>query len=124
MKHILILLLSISITTMNQAQTLPEIIDEYDEFKEEVIENRRFKHSQIEPLILSLQNEADFRVKKEGVSIEGRNIYSVTWGNGPIDILMWSQMHGDEATATMAIFDIFNFLNRRITRHGAHIKLF
>lgn len=24
---------------------------------------------------------------------------------------MWSQMHGDEPTATAALFDIFNFIN-------------
>jgi hypothetical protein len=28
-------------------------------------------------------------------------------------VLLWSQMHGDEATATMALFDLFNFFRAR-----------
>ncbi|WP_246073336.1 M14 family zinc carboxypeptidase [Formosa sediminum] len=35
----------------------------------------------------------------------------ISVGNGPINVFLWSQMHGDESTATQALFDIFNFLN-------------
>ena len=45
-----------------------------------------------------------------GESGEKRAIYQVTAGTGPAKVLLWSQMHGNEATATMALFDIFNFL--------------
>jgi hypothetical protein len=31
-------------------------------------------------------------------------------GNGKKKVLLWTQMHGDEPTATMASFDMFNFL--------------
>ncbi len=44
--------------------------------------------------------------------MEGRDIYQVQIGNGPVQVLLWSQMHGDEASATMAIMDIFNFMTR------------
>ena len=33
-------------------------------------------------------------------------------GNGPTGVLLWSQMHGDEPTATAALFDIFEYLRR------------
>ncbi|NIQ56614.1 MAG: peptidase M14, partial [Gemmatimonadetes bacterium] len=42
--------------------------------------------------------------------MEGRPIYAVRFGHGPMRVLLWSQMHGDEPTATMAIADIFTFL--------------
>ncbi len=45
-----------------------------------------------------------------GRSVEGRPIYAVRFGHGPMRVLLWSQMHGDEPTATMAIADIFTFL--------------
>lgn len=45
-----------------------------------------------------------------GASIQGRAIRTVTFGRGPVKVLLWSQMHGDEATATMALADIFAFL--------------
>ena len=33
-------------------------------------------------------------------------------GTGPIRVLLWSQMHGDEPTATSALFDLFEYLRR------------
>lgn len=45
-----------------------------------------------------------------GRSLEGRQINALSWGNGPKRILCWSQMHGNEPTATMAIIDLLNFL--------------
>lgn len=48
--------------------------------------------------------------EKVGHSAKGRPLYLVRYGHGPTQILLWSQMHGDESTATMALVDIFNFL--------------
>lgn len=54
-----------------------------------------------------------FRVEEAGKSLEGRGISLVTCGTGPTPILFWSQMHGDEYTATLALMDVFNFLKHR-----------
>jgi hypothetical protein len=45
-------------------------------------------------------------------SKEGRPIYRLEYGDPKSDtrILVWSQMHGDESTATRALMDIFDFL--------------
>ncbi|HET7219375.1 MAG TPA: M14 family metallopeptidase [Vicinamibacterales bacterium] len=53
-----------------------------------------------------------FAVEKIGESIEGRSINYVRAGSGSTGVLLWSQMHGDEATATSALFDLFEFLRR------------
>jgi len=53
-----------------------------------------------------------FIVEKIGESIEGRSINYVRAGSGPMGILLWSQMHGDEPTATSALFDVFEYLRR------------
>jgi hypothetical protein len=45
-----------------------------------------------------------------GSSIASRSISLITAGKGPKKVLLWSQMHGDESTATLALLDIFNFL--------------
>jgi hypothetical protein len=45
-----------------------------------------------------------------GRSIEGRSINMVTAGSGPRTIMLWSQMHGDEPTATLAMMDILNLV--------------
>ena len=46
-------------------------------------------------------------------STEGRDIYLIKCGTGKTKVMLWSQMHGDEPTATMAIVDIFNFLENK-----------
>lgn len=111
MKNISLSILFICFTMMSFSQTVQEIFDDYGKYSESSINDRRFKHSDIEPLITSLKPKYGFEVKIEGASVENRPIYSIKWGNGPVNVLLWSQMHGDEATATMAIFDIIKFLN-------------
>jgi Zinc carboxypeptidase len=53
-----------------------------------------------------------FTVEKLGDSVEGRSINYVRVGSGPFGVLLWSQMHGDEPTATAALFDLFEYLRR------------
>ena len=45
-----------------------------------------------------------------GRSAEGRPLRHARWGKGKIRVLLWSQMHGDESTGTMALADLFRFL--------------
>ncbi|MGA2263378.1 MAG: M14 family zinc carboxypeptidase [Acidobacteriota bacterium] len=49
------------------------------------------------------------RVEQAGKSVEGREIFLVTAGRGPERILIWSQMHGDEPTATCALIDMLQY---------------
>jgi len=53
-----------------------------------------------------------FTMEKIGESSEGRSINYIRAGNGPTGVLLWSQMHGDEPTATAALFDFFDYLTR------------
>src|SRR5690606_30804016 len=80
----------------------------FQTYKEPSLTHRRFKHSDIVPLIV--QRGQDFKVEALGQSIKGRDIYQLAYGEGTIKVLLWSQMHGNESTATMALFDLFNFL--------------
>jgi beta-lactamase class A len=45
-----------------------------------------------------------------GRSAENRPLYLVRHGAGPARVLLWSQMHGDETTASRALADIFNYI--------------
>lgn len=59
-----------------------------------------------------LTTDAGFRVEPIGHSAEGRPLRHVQWGSGPTRVLLWSQMHGDESTASMALADLFRFLGQ------------
>ncbi len=87
-----------------------QLLNSHSNFHEKAITNRRFKYEQIVPFIKTLHSDKRFEVKIVGSSFEERDIYLVKWGSGATKILMWSQMHGNEPTATKAILDIWNFL--------------
>ncbi len=62
--------------------------------------------------LLIAQSNGLLHCEEVGRSLEGREISLVTAGRGPKRILLWSQMHGDEYTATLALMDIFHCLVR------------
>lgn len=84
--------------------------ESYPEFKEDALTQRRIKHADIQPLIQALEKDPVFEVNGVGKSIEGRELFLISIGTGKTNVFLWSQMHGDESTATMALFDIFNFI--------------
>jgi hypothetical protein len=47
-----------------------------------------------------------------GRSVEGRDLLHLAVGAGPTHVLLWSQMHGDEPSATPAIFDLLEWIRR------------
>ena len=79
----------------------------YEKYQEKSVQSRRFKHAEVIHLVNDRKGE--FLVEEIGKSVEGKAIYHMSIGNGPTKVLLWSQMHGNEATATMALFDLFNF---------------
>ncbi len=50
------------------------------------------------------------QMEEIGQSVEGRSIEHLWFGSGPTHVLLWSQMHGDEATATSALLDILHLV--------------
>src|SRR5687768_6526603 len=87
---------------------LDKLESAFEQYKEPAITHRRFKHTDIQPLIQ--KHSTAFRVEKLGESVDGRSVSSMDWGKGKTKVMLWSQMHGNESTATMALFDLFNFL--------------
>jgi hypothetical protein len=112
MKFTLLLLAAVlSISCRAQDGEITESLYEtYENYKEPTFDKRRIKHHEIQPLLRKLKLDSRFKVKTVGRSIEGRSLSLVSIGSGETDVFLWSQMHGDEPTATQAIFDIFNFL--------------
>jgi hypothetical protein len=78
---------------------------------------RLFTHDKMVALLQRMQAAAPdlLRLEVVGQSVEGRDLYLVKLGSGPTRILMWSQMHGDEPTATAALMDVFRFVIQRRT---------
>jgi hypothetical protein len=83
--------------------------EHYDSFRENRLTKRRFSTALWQELIAEWSTH--FAVRELGKTEEGRPIHEVRYGEGPIQVIAWSQMHGDEATATLALADIFRLLS-------------
>lgn len=51
-----------------------------------------------------------FTIREVGRSFEGRAISLASIGKGPKNVLMWTQMHGDESTHTAVVLDLLGAL--------------
>jgi len=109
MKKIILLLLFIQGALMSQVGTT-NFYNDYSLYKDNIISERRFGHEVITQLVEKLKKNPKFTVEVKGYSLNGDPIYLISTGSGSTRVLSWSQMHGDESTATMALVDLFNFL--------------
>lgn len=87
----------------NANKELKQLIDKLD--KPQLV------HSDIKPIIEWLKTQAGIEVKQLGVSFLQRDINLIKFGNGATKLLAWTQMHGDEPTATSAVFDLIHSLH-------------
>lgn len=89
-----------------------ELFDSYDEYRLPSITTRRFTQAEMLGWVKPFQDHGVVTTVPLGQSAEGRTIPLLTFGAGGTTVLLWSQMHGDEPTATMALMDILNFFSR------------
>lgn len=90
------------------------------EYKEASLQSLWIRFKDIEPLLKSLSDNV-FHKTICGYSENGIPIYQISIGTGVKTILFWSQMHGDESTATKVLFDSFNFLQAEY-QTNKHLK--
>ena len=112
-----IALLTVMLTPMPHAQEnnfTGRLYDSYESYKVKELTTRRMKHADMMKLLTSMQSSMKglFRMEQVGVSSEGRSINLLTLGTGTKKIFMWSQMHGDEPTATMGVIDMLSYMGK------------
>jgi hypothetical protein len=87
-----------------------ELFNLYDSYRASRKGSTRFTQTEMLEWLHSLEGRELFQKSVLGASSEGKHIALYTLGGGSTKVMLWSQMHGDEPTATMALMDIFNFL--------------
>ena len=86
----------------------------FSNLKVQNLNGRYIANSHILPILNRLPNGFSYEIA--GRSERDQPIFAIKAGNGPIKILIWSQMHGNESTCTKALFDfIFNLENLGIS---------
>ncbi len=85
------------------------IYREFHSFRASEISRRCFSFEQFSEIFLKISNHDALRIIPVGESTEGRPLRLVKIGSGNTKVFSWSQMHGDESTATLALLDIMRF---------------
>ncbi|WP_296386046.1 M14 family metallopeptidase [Winogradskyella sp.] len=93
------------VNQLNLVMTLEHLNSIYSLVKTPELFGRYITNSHIEKCLKKFPQSL---ISTIGYSVENRPIYSLEFGHGPIKILLWSQMHGNESTTTKALFDCFN----------------
>ncbi len=101
--------LIITMSIISDAQTPKEFAEVWNESHITDKPASNVRHADVKIYLEKLKN-LGIAVSEIGKSYGGREIYQVEWGKGPTKVFMWSQMHGDEPTATSALIDMFAFL--------------
>lgn len=91
------------------AQTAAELADIWDKQHVSHIMPSDVRHKDLQKYLEGLK-KIGIKVEEIGRSFQDREIYQAEFGKGPMKVFMWSQMHGDEPTATSALIDMLIFL--------------
>lgn len=93
------------------AQSPRELFREWERERVSNIDPALVKHTDLQKYLAELSRRG-VPVLEVGRSVADRAIYQLEFGRGPLKVFMWSQMHGDEPTATSALIDLFAYLRR------------
>jgi len=89
------------------------IFSDYDFFKEKSASDWKIRHSEYISFINKRNESRVFEISLAGKSVLDKKIMLLKAGRGDTKVIFWSQMHGNEPTATLALLDIFNFLENK-----------
>jgi beta-lactamase class A len=88
-----------------------ELLAVHDRVRVPAFPSPRLPHGELwDALTPIIDGTAALHREEIGRSVDGKAIQLVRFGSGPVRVLLWSQMHGDETTASRTLADIFNFI--------------
>lgn len=82
-----------------------------EQYRVAAIDERRFTQDELWGALAPALRSPAIRTTEIGRSIQGRPLRAITFGSGPVTVLLWSQMHGDESTASMSLADIVTWMS-------------
>ncbi|HZD05731.1 MAG TPA: M14 family zinc carboxypeptidase, partial [Longimicrobiales bacterium] len=91
----------------------PDLARLHEEVRVPGLEDRRFGPDAYWRVLGPVVRRGGLSMEEVGRSAEGRPLRLVSFGQGPVTVLMWSQMHGNESTASMALVDVLELVGER-----------
>lgn len=100
----------ISLTTLAVQAMTPLTASYYLDIKQPGLDKAQLTYNDIAPVLGKHQKNPLFTFTQLGESTQGQPIWQIDIGSGDTKLMAWSQMHGDESTATAALMDLLNFI--------------
>ena len=91
------------------AQAAKDFAADWEKSHFSTIAPSNLRHADLKKQLDELK-KIGLKVNEVGKSYALREIYQIEWGKGKTKVFMWSQMHGDEPTATPAVLDLLVYL--------------
>lgn len=110
---VLLSLVPFAMSAQTDTPSARDLLSLHDHVRVREISSRRFTQSELVAWLQPAVNDRVVAAEIVGSSGEGRPITLYTYGTGPTRVLLWSQMHGDEPTATMALADLMALFRQR-----------
>jgi len=109
---LIVLPLFVPLTGRCQGMDTAFLWDAWEECRISPRNPAQLRHAELLRLLerLRADHPGVIQVRKVGASVEGRSINLVIIGTGARKVLLWSQMHGDEPTATAALLDMLSYM--------------
>jgi hypothetical protein len=104
-----LLIFALVFTINTPAQTAKDFAADWDKQHVSGLPPSNVRHKDLQKYLEQLK-KIGLKVEEVGRSYANREIYQIEWGTGATKVFMWSQMHGDEPTATTALLDMFAYL--------------
>lgn len=104
-----VILIALFVSMQMYSQTPAELAEIWDKQHVSKILPSNMRHRDLLPMLDGLK-KIGLKVEQVGASYGTRSIHQIEFGKGPLKVFMWSQMHGDEPTATPALIDMFTVL--------------
>ncbi|HEY0460413.1 MAG TPA: M14 family zinc carboxypeptidase [Pyrinomonadaceae bacterium] len=95
----------------NRAQSPKDFAEIWEKNHISNIQPSNVRHKDLQKYLTELK-EIGLKTEEVGRSFGNREIYQIEWGKGATRVFLWSQMHGDEPTATSALIDMFAYLQK------------
>jgi hypothetical protein len=114
MQKVLLLFATLFILLTNiaiKAQSAKDFAEIWEKNHVSNILPSNMRHKDLQKYLTQLK-EMGLKVEEVGRSYGNREIYQIEWGKGATRVFLWSQMHGDEPTATPALIDMFAYLQK------------
>jgi Zinc carboxypeptidase len=112
MRQFRLILVTALVLSMNaHAQTTEKFAEDWDKDHLSTLAPSNVRHEELKKYLEQLK-KLGIAVNEMGRSFGNREIYQAEWGHGPLKVFMWSQMHGDEPTATSALMDMLAYLQK------------